>query len=145
MALLGCKYIFITMYLSLSLTFLLHSYSDALSYLTFCRIHLQTMHQIFSVFLEFLFHNNFVKMVETSFVKIFLYCIDNYYIWPPVFCGQIHVTTMFNLSPITMATNDVVVQNTLLLIDNIVPHKTCLKPRAWFLIKAPKVFWGFNT
>jgi hypothetical protein len=30
----------------------LHSYSNALNYLTFFRIHLQIMHQVFSVFLE---------------------------------------------------------------------------------------------
>jgi hypothetical protein len=64
----------------------LHSYSDALSYQTFHRIHLQTMHQNFSVFLEELFHNNVIRMVEIYFVKRFLYCINNYYIQPPMFC-----------------------------------------------------------
>ncbi len=47
---------------------------------------------------------------------------------------------MFNLFPIIMArmttaTNDVVVQNMLLLTDNILPHKTCLKPRGMILDK----------
>jgi hypothetical protein len=86
-------------------------------------------------------------MVEIFFVKIILYFIDNYYIWPLVFCWQVHITTMFNLSPITttkmtMTMNDVAVQNMLLLTNNILPHKTCLKPKAWFLIKLPIIFFG---
>jgi hypothetical protein len=57
---------------------------------------------------------------------------------------------MYNLSPITMtkvtmATNDVAMQNMLLLIDNILPHKTCWKPRGRILIKTPKTFFCFNT
>jgi hypothetical protein len=89
-------------------------------------------------------------MIEISLVRRFLFCINNYYMWPPIFCWQVHVTIMFNLSPITtprktMAMNDVVVHNMLLLTNNILPHKTCLKPRAWFLIKVPRFFFGFNT
>ncbi len=47
---------------------------------------------------------------------------------------------MFNLFPIitarmTTATNDVVVQNMLLLTNNILRHKTCLKPRGMILDK----------
>jgi hypothetical protein len=30
----------------------LHSYSDVFSYVTLCRIHLQTLHQVFNVLLE---------------------------------------------------------------------------------------------
>jgi len=48
-------------------------------------------------------------MVEISFVKRFLYYIDNYYIWPHVFCLQIHVTIMFHLFPITMVRMTMVV------------------------------------
>ncbi len=60
-----------------------------------------------------------------------------------MFCWQVHVTIMFNLSPITMtrmttATDDMAMQNMLLLIDNILPHKTCLKPRGRILNKGAK-------
>ncbi len=121
------------MYLSIFLILFLHSYSDAFNYLTLRRIHMQTMHQNFS-----LFHSNIVKIVEIFLFIRFLYCIDNYYIWPHVFCWQIHVIVMFNFSPIIMAkmtttTNDVAMQNMFLLIDNIVPHRTYLKPRGMIL------------
>ncbi len=121
------------MYLSIFLILFLHSYSDAFNYLTLCRIHMQTMHQNFS-----LFHSNIVKIVEIFLFIRFLYCIDNYYIWPHVFCWKIHVIVMFNFSPIIMAkmtttTNDVAMQNMFLLIDNIVPHRTYLKPRGMIL------------
>jgi hypothetical protein len=42
--------VFITVYLSISHILFLHSYSDALNYLTLCRVHLQTVHQFFNVF-----------------------------------------------------------------------------------------------
>jgi hypothetical protein len=45
----------------------------------------------------------------------------------------------------TMTINDMVVQNMLLLIDNILPHKTCLKPKARFLIKFPFLFIFVST
>jgi len=38
----------------------------------------------------------------------------------------------------TMAMNDVAVQNMLLLIANILPHKTCLKPRGKIVKKGAK-------
>jgi len=37
-----------------------------------------------------------------------------------------------------MAMNDMAMQNMLLLIDNILPHKTCLKPRGRILNKGAK-------
>jgi hypothetical protein len=79
-------------------------------------------------------------MVEISFVKRFLYCLDNYYIWPLVFYWKVHFIAMFNLSPITtirmiMAMNDVTMQNMFLLTNNILAHKRCVKAKAWFLIE----------
>ncbi len=40
-------------------------------------------------------------MIEISVVRIFLYCIENYNIWPLeylslMFCWQVHVATMLN-------------------------------------------------
>jgi hypothetical protein len=43
------------------------------------------------------------------------------------------------------ATNDMVVQNMLLLIDNIMPHKTCLKLGSRILSKGAKFYFCFNT
>jgi hypothetical protein len=37
-----------------------------------------------------------------------------------------------------MAMNDVAVQNMLILIANILPHKTCLKPRGKIVNKGAK-------
>jgi len=50
---------------------------------------------------------------------------------------------MFNLSPIiitkmTMPTNDMAVQNMIMLTNNILPHKTCLKSRGMILNKGAK-------
>jgi hypothetical protein len=42
------------------------------------------------------------------------------------------------MARMTTATSDVVVQNMLLLTDNILPHKTCLKPRGMTLDKGGK-------
>jgi len=52
-------------------------------------------------------------------------------------------STMFNLCPITMprvttTMNDVAMQNMLLLTNNILPHKTCLKLRGRILNKGAK-------
>jgi hypothetical protein len=57
---------------------------------------------------------------------------------------------MFDLSPIitakmTMATNDVAMQKMPMLIDNILPHRTCLKLGGKILINAPIIFFYFNT
>ncbi len=51
-----------------------------------------------------------------------------------MYYSQVHVTTMFNLSPITttrttIATNDMAMQNMHMLIYNILPHRTCLKTK----------------
>jgi len=88
-------------------------------------------------------------MVEISFVKRFLYCLDNYYIWPLVFYWKVHFIAMFNLSPITtirmiMAMNDVTMQNMFLLTNNILAHKRCVEAKAWFLIEL-FFFFPFNT
>ncbi len=75
-----------------------------------------------------------------------------------MFCSQVHVTTMFNLSPITMARmtttmNDVAMQNMFLLTNNILPHtlvkkwgfynsdRTCMKPWGKILNKGAKNFF----
>ncbi len=47
---------------------------------------------------------------------------------------------MFNLSPnttakMTMTTNDMATQNMLLLTNNMLPHRTCLKSRGMILNK----------
>jgi hypothetical protein len=86
-------------------------------------------------------------MVEISFIRRFLYYIDDYYIWPLVFCWQVHVRAMFKLSPITttrrtMTTNEAPVQNMLLLTYNILPHKTCLKLGSRILNKGAKMFFA---
>jgi len=57
---------------------------------------------------------------------------------------------MFNLFPITtakmtMTMNDVAVQSMLLLIDNILPDKTCLKLGGRILNKGAKKINCFNT
>ncbi len=57
---------------------------------------------------------------------------------------------MFNLSPITTArtttaTNDMVVQNMLMLIDNILPHKTCMKPGGRIFDKGAKNVFFAST
>jgi hypothetical protein len=44
-----------------------------------------------------------------------------------------------------MATNDVVVQNTLLLIDHILPLKTCLKPGGKICNKGTNLFILVST
>jgi hypothetical protein len=56
---------------------------------------------------------------------------------------------MFNLSPITTAkmattTNDVAMQM-LLLIDNILPHKTCLKPGGKIHNKGANLYFLAST
>ncbi len=55
-----------------------------------------------------------------------------------------------NLSPITTTmmtttTNDMAVQNTLLSINNILPHKTCLKPRGMILNKGANFILFVST
>ncbi len=57
-----------------------------------------------------------------------------------MFCRQVHVIAMFNLSRNVMAmmtttTSDVALQNMFLLTNYIIPHKTCWKLGARFLIK----------
>ncbi len=121
------------MYLSISRILFLHSYSD-----------------VFCVLFKNLFHNNVVKTIEIYFVRRFLYCINNYYIFLPMFCWQVHVIAMFNLCPITVArmtiaTNDVVLQNMFMLTNNIMPCKTCLKPWGRIFNKCAKNFFCFNT
>ncbi len=44
-----------------------------------------------------------------------------------------------------MAMNDVVVQNILLLTDNILPHKTCMKPRDRIFNKGAKNIFSSST
>jgi hypothetical protein len=44
-----------------------------------------------------------------------------------------------------MTTNDVVVQNMFLLIDNILSHKTCMKPRDRILNKGAENIFSFST
>ncbi len=45
----------------------------------------------------------------------------------------------------TTTINDVVVHNTLLLTNNILPHKTCLKLKGMILNKGANFFCCFNT
>jgi hypothetical protein len=57
---------------------------------------------------------------------------------------------MFNLSPITTArmattTNDMAVQNMFFLINNILPHNTCLKPRGRIFNKGAKNLFFAST
>jgi hypothetical protein len=54
---------------------------------------------------------------------------------------------MFNFSPITMTrmimdTNDMVIQNMLLLIDNVMQHMTCMKPKGKIFNKCAKCFFA---
>ncbi len=44
-----------------------------------------------------------------------------------------------------MATNDVVMHNMFLLIDNILPHKTCLKARGRIFNKGAKNIFFAST
>jgi hypothetical protein len=55
-----------------------------------------------------------------------------------MFSWQVHVPAMFNSSPITMTTNDVAMQNMLMLTYNILPRKTCMKPGGNILDKGAK-------
>jgi phosphoribosylpyrophosphate synthetase len=49
------------------------------------------------------------------------------------------------MAKMTTTTNDVAMQNMLLLIDNIMPHRTCLKPRDMIFNKGAKSFFFAST
>jgi hypothetical protein len=68
-ALLNSKKIFIIIYLSISHILFLHSYSDVPRYLTFCRIHLQTLQQIF---ISFYYNNHFIIILLEQLKSILL-------------------------------------------------------------------------
>jgi hypothetical protein len=42
------------------------------------------------------------------------------------------------MAKMTTTTNDVAMQNMFMLIDNIMPHRKCLKPRGMILNKSTK-------
>jgi hypothetical protein len=49
------------------------------------------------------------------------------------------------MAKMTMAMNDVAVQNMFMLTNNILPHRTCLKPRGKILNKGAKNFFFAST
>jgi len=101
-------------------------------------------------------------MVEISFVKKNLYYIDNYFIWPLVFCLQIHVTIMFHMFPITMAKMIMVITTLSLGLQprqgawkgvgwECNPKVTLMLPEVWESVKewahtlpSELPFWGLD-